>query len=565
MKQYYEAEVLFQLMEREGFNIPSSVPPYEAEIKAYLINQVKQAYPKLTDYEAEWLLYNYTKHLPAEFPIQTVANATSATFENVVPFAYHTAILKGQTLVNIKGEETNEFIVDGRCHNDYLLNDAKDNTKYLILYDLTPTDTIKIGIIKRASAIVEWVSSTSDYISEKKGKLILNTTTDTVALRIISSENNSHVVNNLTIVEYKEGMENWNIPHFEGMQSVKMPVLTTTGKNLFDEEFKVSTYLAGNPCFPNNSMTNVSFPYTTSSNSRGIASLVKVKPSTRYMVSISNRPENSVLLCAGYENVDSISNYSNAVMSVGTVNETNSSISFTTTSNCNYMVIGCFIKYVYEQDGGVLTFNKAPNIQLEENTSATPYEPYQSNILTVNDDVELRGIGGVRDELDCLTGEMTQRISEIVLDGSEGWASHTDKTNTKVFSLTIKNLKNIDQHIISNRFPTNASGDVEKINNMGNVVYVAILKSKADNLEKFKSYLTQNPITVQYLLATESVKTVELTTVNEKGVATPFMPLEGTMSVQSSGESIQPTFDMSVPVEATTQNLASFINMEMED
>lgn len=57
----YESEVLFKLMEREGFNIPSSVPPYESEIKAYLINQLKLAYPKLTDYEAEWLLYNYTK------------------------------------------------------------------------------------------------------------------------------------------------------------------------------------------------------------------------------------------------------------------------------------------------------------------------------------------------------------------------------------------------------------------------------------------------------------------------------------------------------------------------
>ena len=43
------------------------------------------------------------------------------------------------------------------------------------------------------------------------------------------------------------------------------------------------------------------------------------------------------------------------------------------------------------------------------------------------------------------------------------------------------------------------------------------------------------------------------------------MPLEGTMHVQSSGEIIQPTFDMSVPVEATTQNLASFIDLEMRE
>lgn len=42
MKQLYESEILNKLMERDGFNIPSSVPPYEAEIKSYLINQVNK-------------------------------------------------------------------------------------------------------------------------------------------------------------------------------------------------------------------------------------------------------------------------------------------------------------------------------------------------------------------------------------------------------------------------------------------------------------------------------------------------------------------------------------------
>lgn len=62
-----------------------------------------------------------------------------------------------------------------------------------------------------------------------------------------------------------------------------------------------------------------------------------------------------------------------------------------------------------------------------------------------------------------------------------------------------------------------------------------------------------------------SVKTVDLTTVNENGEKVYFMPLEGTMHVSCSSETIQPTFDMSVPVEATTQNLASFIDLEMEE
>ena len=108
-----------------------------------------------------------------------------------------------------------------------------------------------------------------------------------------------------------------------------------------------------------------------------------------------------------------------------------------------------------------------------------------------------------------------------------------------------------------------ASGVDDEIISFTSSLYIAISKSKVSTVAELKVYLSQNPITFIHKLATESVKTVDLTTVNEKGETTHFMPLEGTMSVQSSGEIIQPTFDMSVPVEATTQNLASFIDMEM--
>ncbi|MBQ4163833.1 MAG: hypothetical protein IJD87_02010, partial [Turicibacter sp.] len=42
----------------------------------------------------------------------------------------------------------------------------------------------------------------------------------------------------------------------------------------------------------------------------------------------------------------------------------------------------------------------------------------KTNILTVNETVELRKVGEVKDELDLLTGEVTRRVGELVLDGS---------------------------------------------------------------------------------------------------------------------------------------------------
>ena len=351
-------------------------------------------------------------------------------------------------------------------------------------------------------------------------------------MKIQSTTENSYTLNNLMVLEYQDGMENWDIPYFEGMQSVKMPVLKTTGKNLFDitkhnlskdedGDYIATNYYVDGKAVKYNLKKNTTYRVTTEDNVFGIS----------FNLSVNGQWVNT---------------------------NTPSQVIFTTDDSGEYYIrIGSGI-YDARND-------KLPkNIQIEEGIQSTSYEPFKSNILTTPSDLELRRIGGVKDDLDLLTGKLTQRIGKIVLNGSEGWESHTDKTNTKVFRLTFKNMKNIDHHVISDRFPTNVSGDVEKISNTTNVIYVAILKSKADNLEKFKSYLSQNPITAQYVLATESIKTVDLTTVNEKGETTHFMPLEGTMNVQSSGEIIQPTFDMSVPVEATTQNLASFIDLEME-
>ena len=38
------------------------------------------------------------------------------------------------------------------------------------------------------------------------------------------------------IIEYQEGMENWDIPYFEGMASCKTPILHTVGKNVVNEK-----------------------------------------------------------------------------------------------------------------------------------------------------------------------------------------------------------------------------------------------------------------------------------------------------------------------------------------
>ena len=240
MTHQYESEVLNKLMERDGFNIPSSVPPYEAEIKAYFINQVEQGYPKLNDYEAEWLLYNYTKHLPAEFPISSVSNVTEASFENVVPFAYQSAILKGQTLVNLNTNHNVSQNLSAGVTRIYRLNirhtivankpftlilNVKDSTvtQQVMMKTTHIDDTLAYDVIKEGNS--------TGYVNK-----LFTKTKDVKQIEIYvqTSETGNATIENVVLLEGDHTDK--DIPYFTGMQFVQMPVLSTCGKNLFNHD-----------------------------------------------------------------------------------------------------------------------------------------------------------------------------------------------------------------------------------------------------------------------------------------------------------------------------------------
>ena len=432
MKHQYESEILFRLMERDGFNIPSSVPPYEAEIKAYLIEQVKLAYPKLNDYEAEWLLYNYTKHLPADFPISSVSNVTKASFENVVPFAYQSAILKGHTLVNLQEKGKWKINDDNAYYSPrHKASLIKTNTKYIIYFTNLPSTAIachfEYGESKRKDILDNRYSifTTGTNISRNYYIHIYPITGGSFTAEELA---NCHVM----IIEYQDGMENWDIPYFEGMQSVQMPVLTTSN-----------------------------------------------------------------------------------------------------------------------EDGT------------------------KTNILTVNEDVTLRGVGDVKDELNCLTGELTQRIGKKIFENNKTYRVAIDANTPNIIHVELDydaNEYQINQRggtnpladVIPNNPINRFSDDKEGVYVDGNGYLILCLsREKAKTQEEFGVWLQQNPITIQYKLATDSIKTVDLTITNQDGeTLNKLKPFEGTMHFSTSGENIRPLFSGEIPVEAITQNLASFIGEE---
>lgn len=458
----YKSELLSELIEKNG-HTTTKVPHYESECENEFISEVRGAYPKLIDYSGEWLNYANEHMNIGKFPIERVTDVTNARFENVVPYDYKSAILKGSTK-----------------HHDI------DTGEFL--------ETFEEG-------------------------------------------------RNLELV------------------SVKMPVLKVTGKNLYSGK---NDFIKVNKGKEYNFYSNVT------------------ENATRLRFELFDKDKNLI----NDENsfvMRRVGLYGDVVLKGTTgawvFGSDKKQVALKGTINAEYIKI--------REDS-----SEYDNLMIYESTeqiAPATYESFKSNILTANEEVELRGIGGVQDTLDCLTGEVVERIGEIVLDGSQTLQPHSivqgDTLMIKISapSISFKQNSNLqeswdfsdmicDKELIAETTKWNANEwnegyNIALISSASSNIYninsfvLAIRKSyfNVQSIDEFKTWLTQNPLTIQYKLAKESIKTVDLSCLDENNNPTKFKPYEGVMYVQTSSETLPPLLDMEVPVEAINQNIASFI------
>ena len=300
-----------------------------------------------------------------------------------------------------------------------------------------------------------------------------------------------------------EILDQWEAGRNLKLESVKRPVLTTTGKNLMkNNDFDL--------VIPEGVNSN-DFPGTV------IERNIPVKPNTTYTISFGeyvNVPEiggalfRSMTFRDLFKSVDETVHV-NAYNHENRIKE-NNTYTFTTENDCKYLVIttGSFISR------GDINIS---NIQLEEGEVSTSYEPYQSNILTVNEEVELRGIGEVQDTLDLLTGEYIQRFGEIVVNGDKapslqvnlGTVNRYFHSATTTGALPAYSVNNKGNQI-SNKYQYASYdflGDYEHfyIDNGGGLM---LFSSKTS--EELMADLQANPLVIQYQVATPVIKTVDL-------------------------------------------------------
>lgn len=349
-------------------------------------------------------------------------------------------------------------------------------------------------------------------------------------------------VNNCMLLEYQEGMENWDIPYFEGMQSVKMPVLKTTGKNLFPDinfsDNRIYKKVANGIQIIKDyesawvpMLDNLSIPM----------------PKGDYVLS-SELVEGEYT--GGVMRLDyTDGTYSNEFLFLNDIG-LRKSIKFNNTSDKILKRIN-----IWNPKGNAIF-----QYQLEQGTVATPYEPYQSNILRTNEDVTLRGIGDVQDELDLITGEVTERIGEIVLDGSEdeSWSRNimlsTDSYSTSFFTLNVDGVRRKFGEVLTkkcDKFPVQRDhshpNDVEGIHQVvDNEISIRVLKTNLleDSVVGFKSWLSNNPLSVQFQLTTESIKTVVLNIKDQDNQPQERMKLFPSGYINTSSSTISPILEL---------------------
>ena len=152
---------------------------------------------------------------------------------------------------------------------------------------------------------------------------------------------------------------------------------------------------------------------------------------------------------------------------------------------------------------------------------------------------------------------MTQRIGEVVVDGVNIKAikkvGNEWENGTYRFDLNVDGIKTgvndwinpstimKNDKLIMKRFSSKEVLDENCLFLWNNVAVIYIHDDKATTLKYANDYLQKNPITIQYQLETESVKTVDLTIQDQDDQPTQLKTFNDVTHIETQADSVLPT------------------------
>lgn len=152
------------------------------------------------------------------------------------------------------------------------------------------------------------------------------------------------------------------------------------------------------------------------------------------------------------------------------------------------------------------TFKKLMIAEDSENVALNIYEPYTEQSMQIALDEPLRGIGEYKDVL--TKDGVVRKIKRTVFDGSEDekWALSNDPKNitTNRFCIRMKTINTYYKMLtMCNKMAWKNANQVDVVGQSTHGVnfYITLPKDLAPDLQTFKTWLSQNPLTVDYVLA----------------------------------------------------------------
>lgn len=337
--------------------------------------------------------------------------------------------VKGRTLVNLVPTRAIDYIAtsdydgvnflgqpsNGGGHSWKVIHDLKPNTKYFIscyveTFDVTEGQYYLLNNPASSSVFSESmrIESTGFY------KWILTSQTEltediSIVLRCQNGNARGAIkIKNIMIIEYQEGMENWDIPYFEGMQSVKMPILKSVNQ-MFDYSLATTPLGSTNTSFSNDGRNlKVSFETSRNCNQNNVGTL----PAGTYEVSYEIRGhvegESALSSRAGF-----VFPYSSQLWW-----DTGNSV----TTHFNNMSTGEYIKVTK-----TITISEPATITIVyhawgdnaigwcefRNIRIIPQG--KTSILSLPEEVVLGGLGNTRDTFNTTTGKYTKRTDTMTV------------------------------------------------------------------------------------------------------------------------------------------------------
>ena len=233
-------------------------------------------------------------------------------------------------------------------------------------------------------------------------------------------------------------------------------------------------------------------------------SLVKCKATTytiSYDLSVSGNTNGQMYVCVAINKETGVRIPSNVI----TVNDFNNRRAY---GKITIPSEGIYEFRISQNNGDTEGNYLANNIQIEEGTVATPYEPYQGNKCDILLPCQLEKVGDVADRLfrreDGVWG-VEKNIRTIVYNGTESWISDGSTELNNKFRVTgyIGDTKSISNLFLNTSWDKyNTASGTEFISTTSSVktVHVSVLKSKCPTLQSFKEFLGTNNLIIKTIV-----------------------------------------------------------------